>query len=403
MRATIGTELLRKLPPGPCDVRDTKLTGFVLRVRPSGKHSYLVSLGRGRWHTLGSVETLKPDEARKEARAALTARDKGEDPIAKRREARRASLTLAAFLDDHYEPWITAHRKSAVSTLVRLRGVFGAEFGGLPIVELTPWLLEKWRAARLKSGRKPGTVNRDLSALKAALTRAAAWKLIPPHSLRDVKPLQEDKIGRLRYLSAPEEARLRKALEARDVNRKAERERANAWRRARGYQEWPAFGEYSDNLAPVVLLALNTGLRFGELTGLLWSDVDLTGALLTVRSESAKSGHARHVPLNADALEVLKAWLPADAKPAAYIFPGRDGSRLADIKTAWAPLLRAAKVTAFRFHDLRHTFASKLVQAGVDLNTVRELLGHADIKMTLRYAHLAPEHKAAAVAKLVRM
>ena len=84
-----------------------------------------------------------------------------------------------------------------------------------------------------------------------------------------------------------------------------------------------------------------------------------------------------------------------------YVFPGAEGARLEDIKKGWAPLVKAAKVEAFTFHDLRHTFASKLVMAGVDLNTVRELLGHADLKMTLRYAHLAPEHKAAAVAKLV--
>jgi integrase len=71
------------------------------------------------------------------------------------------------------------------------------------------------------------------------------------------------------------------------------------------------------------------------------------------------------------------------------------------LKTAWGKVAKAATLKGFTFHDLRHTFASKLVQAGVDLNTVRELLGHSDIKMTLRYAHLAPEHKAAAVAKLV--
>lgn len=72
------------------------------------------------------------------------------------------------------------------------------------------------------------------------------------------------------------------------------------------------------------------------------------------------------------------------------------------IKKAWKGVLKAANVSAFRFHDLRHTFASKLVMAGVDLNTVRELLGHKSITMTLRYAHLAPEHKAAAVETIVK-
>ena len=74
---------------------------------------------------------------------------------------------------------------------------------------------------------------------------------------------------------------------------------------------------------------------------------------------------------------------------------------MTDIKTAWGNLVKAAYIDDFRFHDLRHTFASNLVMASVDLNTVRELLGHSDIKMTLRYAHLAPEHKAAAVEKLI--
>ena len=92
----------------------------------------------------------------------------------------------------------------------------------------------------------------------------------------------------------------------------------------------------------------------------------------------------------------------AQADAVASVFPSDSGEPLTDIKSAWLALVGVAKLTAFRFHDLRHSFASKLVMAGVDLNTVRELLGHADLQMTLRYAHLAPEHTAAAVEKLVR-
>jgi integrase len=239
--------------------------------------------------------------------------------------------------------------------------------------------------------------------LRGALSRAVEWKLIPVHPLAGVKASKTDRRPLVRYLSADEEARLLAALETRDTKRRAERERANAWRRARGYALWPAFGTYSDYLSPLVRLALHTGLRRGELFGLTWADVDLTGARLTVRGESAKSGQTRYVPLNVTAAAVLATWreIVKPATPAALVFSGADGAPLVDIKKAWGALMTAAKIERFRFHDCRHDFASKLVMAGTDLNTVRELLGHADLKMVLRYAHLAPEHTAAAVAKLV--
>ncbi|HEY5972303.1 MAG TPA: site-specific integrase [Pseudoxanthomonas sp.] len=138
---------------------------------------------------------------------------------------------------------------------------------------------------------------------------------------------------------------------------------------------------------------LNTGLRRGELLSLFWNDVDLVGKMITVRAERAKSGRQRHVPLNIEALGVLTRWRgQCDDRPGIF--------QPNDVKTAWVKLLGRAKITNCRFHDLRHHFASRLVTKGVDLNTVRELLGHADIKMTLRYAHLAPDHLAAAVEKL---
>jgi integrase len=227
------------------------------------------------------------------------------------------------------------------------------------------------------------------------LTKAVDWGVLdrnPLIGLRN-KTVQSRKV--VRYLSPDEEMRLRTALQRRDAYMIAARASGNRWRALRDeplYPEMPE-GGYGDHVTPVVLLAMNTGLRRGELLSLHWADIDLDARMLTVRAENAKSGRERHVPLNTEATVVLTQWA-AQANRAGRVFS------VSDVKTAWAGLLESAQITGCRFHDLRHHFASKLVRAGVDLNTVRELLGHADIKMTLRYAHLAPDHLAAAVAKL---
>ncbi len=152
---------------------------------------------------------------------------------------------------------------------------------------------------------------------------------------------------------------------------------------------------YVDHLTPVVLTAINTGMRRGELLSMMWADINWEAKMLTIRAENAKSGRQRHIPLNVEAMEVLQRWAgQAGERRAAKVF------EVGDIKKGWGKLITDARIEQFRFHDLRHHFASRLVRAGVDLNTVRELLGHADITMTLRYAHLAPDTLAAAVAKL---
>jgi integrase len=146
---------------------------------------------------------------------------------------------------------------------------------------------------------------------------------------------------------------------------------------------------------------MNTGLRRGELFDLTWRDVDLEGEQVTVRAASAKSGKTRHVPLNQTALGTLEARQKDDSKPDDLVFQSpKTGGRLNNVKNSWQDLVDRAKLIDFRFHDTRHDFASRLVMAGTDLNIVRELLGHSTMEMTLRYAHLAPEHKASAVALL---
>jgi hypothetical protein len=109
----------------------------------------------------------------------------------------------------------------------------------LVLSEITGFALERWRSGRLAAGSTPGTVNRDLAVVKAALARAVEWGMLTTHPLAPVRLSKLDRGGVVRYLSHEEETRLRDALTARDTKRRAERATANDWRRARGYALWP--------------------------------------------------------------------------------------------------------------------------------------------------------------------
>ena len=402
MRALIGNTLLKKIDtrPKPFEIRDTRLKGFLLRVQPSGVTTFYVEYARGKRYSLGRGDAVKPDAARERAKEILAAAYHGRDPMAEKRKAK--SHTLRSFIEEVYRPWAEANIRTADSTVARLKTNY-PDIQGKKLADITPWLVEKWRAGRLKSGTKPSTVNRDLDDLRSSLGKAVAWGLLDTHPLGSVKRLRIDTKATVRFLPDDEEQRLREALCAREERIRGERETANAWRRERSYgllQDLRACA-FADYLTPMVLLLLHTGLRRGEVFNLTWADVDLDRANLTVRGTGAKSQQTRHVPLNEEALAVLQSWRDQTMGDG-LVFPGKNGKRFNNIRRSWAGVLDAATISGFRLHDLRHTFASRLVMAGVDLNTVRELLGHSDYSMTLRYAHLAPEHKAAAVARLVR-
>ena len=324
----------------------------------------------------------------------------GDDPALDKRTAEVPSLQ--SYLEDHYGPWVIAHRKAGNATLARIRAHFSVFFN-VKLSDLSPLIVDRWRTKRLASGLQPATLNRDLVALRSALSKAVEWGLVPAHPLQSLKMAKIDSASVVRFLSEKEEGSLRSALDQREQKHRENRSRANEWRRARGYPEFTDISvhHYADYLKPMVLISINTGLRQGELFNLSWKSVDLERSNLTIAGQTAKSGKTRHIPLNAEALDALRRWRMQSVSTTGFVFPSANGKPFDNVKKAWQGLLDHAAVEHFRWHDMRHHFASRLVMAGVDLNTVRELLGHGDIKMTLRYAHLAPEHKAAAVEKLV--
>lgn len=413
MQAKITMRLVEGLTPQAkrYSVWDTEIQGFVVVVHPTGRRVFYVDYrnreGRRLKYKIGAFPGIKPDGARRiaiEAKGKIAARIdvQAEEKTARQVAARERASTLGAFIEQKYGRWAVEHLRRGDVAVARLKADF-SKWLEAPLTSFNKWRIESWRRDRLKAGIKPPTINRQIDTLKAALQKAVEWEVIDQHPLRGLGRLKTGDDKRVRFLSAEEEQRLRDALIKRETALRESRVSANEWRAERHKDLLPLrAGEFVDHLRPLVLLALNTGLRRGELFSLRWSDINLKNANLTVRAAAAKSGQRRDVPLNVEAAKTLRSWQKQseDADGDALVFPGIDGARLNNIVKSWETARKLAKLPGFRFHDLRHTFASKLVQRSVPLNTVRELMGHADIKMTLRYAHLAPGNLSSAVAQL---
>jgi integrase len=161
----------------------------------------------------------------------------------------------------------------------------------------------------------------------------------------------------------------------------------------------PEINGYCDHITPMVLLSLNTGMRQGELFSLAWESVDLSIKTLTVLASHSKGNNTRVIPLNVEAHAVLTTIKPETAKGLVFKSPVT-GGRFNNVKKAWAEITKAAGVPDLRWHDLRHDFASQLVMKGAPLFTVQKLMGHANSRMTQRYAKLAPSTLADAVGLL---
>jgi len=415
---TLIKEIKENEPPSkPYEIVDTTLTGYIARVQPTGRITYIVSYrlgGKRNRITIGqSSDRLTPDLARQKARSILDQVDAGIDPAAEKKRIKNPEpvpeplkiRTLRSFLDDDYEGWCKAHNDDGEATVKRIRSAF-KDILDIPLEEIDELAVDRWRTKRINAGRQPSTINRDMNALKSMFSTALKWKFIESHPLAGFKNLDEaGGVPLIRYLSADEESRLYEALETREKEKQGARARGNAWRLKRGYNLFPE--EVADPLYTMITFSLHTGLRRGALFKLEWKDIDFEKSLLTVRAEIEKTKNNRYIPLNSKVLGAAKAWQKRVENKEFpdqlinLVFPNSTGEVYNNVKKSWANIKEQASIRNFRWHDMRHTFASNLVMRGVDLNTVRELMGHSDIKMTLRYAHLAPEHKAAAVAVLV--
>jgi integrase len=236
---------------------------------------------------------------------------------------------------------------------------------------VTPKMIEDYKLRRLETVCA-STLNRELNTIKNMFRKAVEWSYLKESPGKTAKWMKTSK-GSIRFLS---------------------REEADVLLQAASKSE-------NLHLYPILAVALHTGMRRGEILRLRREDVDFKKGRINVVSrddEHTKNYESRAVPMSRFLMEVLRKHPRRLDSP--YLFCKPDGLPFADVDTSYGHAVKRAGIPHVRFHDLRHTFASWLVMKGVDIRTVQELRGHKDIRMTMRYSHLAPDHMRRAVQVL---
>lgn len=249
-----------------------------------------------------------------------------------------------------------------------LRAHLESFFGTCTLNAISPGLISEYKAKRKKTGISPSSLNRELALMKHAYTLASGeWELCRDNPVKRVS-MEKENNARDRWLRAQEEEKL---LSVSD--------------------KW---------LCEVILFALNTGMRIEEILSLKWDNVYLNKSILTVIK--AKNGEKRTIPLNSIVVNVLKELSKVRHINCPYVFTSVTGTKLdqGNVRRAFIKARAKVGLDDVKIHDLRHTFATRLVQSGIDLYKVQRLLGHKTPLMTQRYAHHYHESLRDAVVNL---
>ena len=302
---------------------------------------------------VGPEPTITKSEALKAEKILLGSIAKGNWFEEEKKPQRLFRDVAKAFIEKYAKP----SKKSWKKDEDRLKNL-NPLFGNKGIDEITPFLIQKYQADRVQEV-KGSTVNREVALLKTIYNKAMDWGWISYNPAKKIKFFKEEE--RCRYLLPEELKALFIALETMKL-------------------EFPY-------LKPVVMLALSTGMREQEVFTLKWSQINPYNNQLLL--PVTKSGKPEIVRLNATALGILKD-IPEKGE---YVFNNTKGKRLKSIRRSWYTLLTKASIEEFRFHDLRHSFASYLAMQGANQFDLQDALRHRSLSMTQRYVHLMPSHK----------
>jgi len=345
------------------DLFDTQCKGLVIEIRSTGGKTYYLrysdSRGRQRQCKLADAADVNLEQARTLADKYRTKIAMGEDPVEQKRVV-RATPTLSAFVEDNYLPYIKSYKRSWETDLSVLNNHILPTFGKKYMDEIERREVVTF-AAKLIGSHKPASVNRIVVVLRFIYSLALRWDTpgVRGNPCTGVKGYEENN-KRERYLTEDETKRLIEAVQ---------------------HSENPS-------LKFIIVMLILTGARKGEVLTARWNQFNLEQRLW--RIPLPKSGKARHIPINDGLMELLRV-LP-HFEYTDYLFVNPQTRRpFRTFFNAWDQARKKAGLPDVRVHDIRHSYASYLINNGRSLYEVQRLLGHSQIKTTQRYAHLSPE------------
>lgn len=359
-------------PPGKAkvDYYDSAIKGFILEARSSGGRTFHLRYrdvrGKLRQHKIGDATAISYDKARQKAMRLRSEVELGGNPL-EERKVLRSVLTLTEFIRDIYVPHIQLHRRNFQSTLSFIKCHVLPRFGAMHLDAITTDMVTEAHLDLRAKGYALAQANKLPILLKVMFNLAkknglAGSQCNPANGVSLFTPNN----AKERYLSSAEAQRLHEALSRSD----------------------------NSQLKSIVTLLLLFGCRKRELLDAEWEHFDLERR--NWRIPLSKSGKARNVPISDKALEVLQG-LPR-WKGCLYVVPNPDTKLpFGNLFYPWDKVRKEAGLADLRMHDLRHTFASNLVNSGQSIYVVSKLLGHSQLKTTARYSHLADETLLSAV------
>ena len=363
-RHRLTDQLVRQLPPPVKDNRiayDSDVPGFGLRVTAAGARSWILNYRRRadgveRRYTIGSWPSWSVAAAREEAKRLRRAVDGGGDPVGET-QAMRDAPTVADLAERFVVEHVERRRPSTqLAYRIVLRKYVLPALGRMKVAAVEFEHVERLHAA--VSRQHPTQATRVLAVTAKMFALAAKWRLRPDNPCKGIERNREHQ--RRRYLRADELARQTKAL-AEDRNQE---------------------------IADVLRLLLLTGARRNEVLHATWNQFDLTAGEWHKPHSMTKQGREHIVPLSAPARSLLAARLNKRHDDSPWLFPGRKDRPRKDTRHVWARVLKRAGIHGLRVHDLRHCYASHLVNAGFSLPVIGQLLGHSQVATTARYSHL---------------